>query len=335
MVKNEVDIAADDKSRLWLAQTSVAVSVVLFGLKYWAYYVTHSQVILSDALETIVNILASMIALWVIHWASQPADKEHPYGHGKAELLSAYFEGGLVFSAAVFIFIQAALSFSRPTELESLGVGLYITAGAGLINGVLGWVLVARGKKLRSSALVASGYHVLSDLITSIGVLLGVSIVMVTGLTVIDSLFAVLVALYLAYTGFRVMRSAIGGLLDKVDTEALQQLHKVINTQKHEGIIHVHHVRMMTSGDYNHLDAHVVVPEHWDVQKAHQATAEYEDHIFASLKRKGEAHFHIDPCERKYCESCSYKNCPVRQDEFLGYREITLEEMLSPEKHSN
>lgn len=271
MAQPDMEVNSNNSSRMLLAQTTFAVSVVLFALKYWAYYLTKSQVVLSDALETIVNILASIIALWVVRWASQPADEEHPYGHGKAELLSATFEGSLIFSAAVFIFIQAVMSFFRPSELTSLGIGLYITTGAALINGLLGWILIARGKSMRSSALVASGHHLLSDLVTSIGALIGLAGVALTGIVMIDSIAAAIVALYLLYTGFRLMRKAIDGLLDKKDSEALQKFHEIINQKRGEGIIQIHHVRMMISGGYFHIDAHVVVPEYWDIKTAHNS----------------------------------------------------------------
>lgn len=327
-----MELNSSDSSRILLAQTTFAVSVVLFALKYWAYYLTNSQVVLSDALETIVNILAAVIALWVVRWAAQPADEDHPYGHGKAELLSAMFEGSLIFSAAVFIFIQAVVSFFKPPELTSLGVGLYITTGAAVINGVLGWVLIVQGKNMRSSALEASGHHLLSDVITSAGAVLGLAGVAFTGYALFDSLAAAIVSLYLLYTGFRLMRSSIGGLMDKKDPEALQKFNTIINQQRREGIIQIHHVRMLISGGYFHVDAHVVIPEYWDVKKAHQATQKYEKEVFHYFKVKGEAHFHIDPCEQNYCEQCADKNCPIRLKPFKNYRNISIEEMMDAEE---
>lgn len=332
MASTDLEINSDNSSRVLLAQTTVAVSVVLFGLKYWAYYLTNSQVVLSDALETIVNIFSSATALWVVRWAAQPADEDHPYGHGKAELLSAIFEGSLVFSAAIFIFIQAFMSFFKPPELTSLGLGLYITVGVAVMNGILGWILIVRGKRLRSPALVASGYHLFSDLLTSIGAVLGLGLVVLTGVSSFDSLSAALVAVYLMFTGARVIRSAIGGLLDKKDPAALMHFNKIINQQRREGIIQIHHVRMMVSGDYFHIDAHVVVPEYWDIKKAHQVTQKYEKEVLEKMNVRGETHFHIDPCEKNYCEQCSDLNCPIRLKPFVSYRDISVEEMMNTEE---
>jgi cation diffusion facilitator family transporter len=323
---------SDNKSRILLAQTSLAMSVVLFSLKYWAYYLTNSQVILSDTLETTVNILAAIVALWVVRWAAQPADEDHPYGHGKAEFLSAIFEGGLVSAAAAFILIQAGISIFKPAELSSLGIGLYITVGAALINGLMGWLLIVRGRQMRSAALKASGVHLLSDLVTSIGSLIALGLVMITGMVIFDSIAAIIVGLYLLYSGIRVMKSSIGGLLDKTDPQALVRFNEIINTKRPDGIIQIHHARMIISGHYYHIDAHVVVPEFWDIKKAHAATLKYEKMVFQMFNAKGELHFHVDPCEQKYCAQCPVQECPIRLEPFESLRAISVEEMLAEEE---
>ncbi|MCB9073278.1 MAG: cation transporter [Bdellovibrionaceae bacterium] len=332
MAQGHMDVNSNEKSRILLAQTSFALSVVLFGLKYWAYYLTMSHAVLSDALETIVNILASIVALWVVRWSARPADEQHPYGHGKAELLSATFEGGLVSAAAVFILIESFLSFFKPHHLDDLGLGLYITFGAAILNGLMGWILIVRGKHLHSSALVASGVHLLSDLVTSLGSILGLSLVMFTRLVIFDTIAAAAVGLYLLYTGFKVMKGAIGGLLDKTDAEAIKRFNQIINTQRADGIIQIHHVRMIISGAYYHIDAHVVVPEYWDVKETHAITIKYEHELLNSYGAQGELHFHVDPCEQNYCHQCSVHDCPIRLKPFEKLRIISVEEMLDKDE---
>lgn len=323
---------ASRKNRIFLAQSSFALSIVLLVIKFWAYKITSSQSVLSDAMETVVNVVASALALWVIYWASKPADKDHPYGHGKAELLSAAFEGGLIFAAAILIVASSVETLIAQRPLEQLGVGLFITAGAAVINGGMGYLLKWRGKQLKSQALQASGDHLISDLITSIGVIFGLFLVIWTGQIWIDSVCAILVAIHLLYVGWGIIKNSLEGLLDTRNTEYLEEFRKIINEYRQKGIIQIHHVRMIMSGDYHHIDAHVVLPEYWDVKRAHDVTVSYEHEVFKRYGHDGELHFHIDPCQKRYCRYCEEPGCPIRQGPFQEYRKITLEEMLAIEE---
>lgn len=204
---------------------------------------TKSEAIRSDALESIINIITAALAIFVIYYAAKPVDTDHPYGHGKVEYFSAAFEGGLISFAAFYIIIEAIRALLGEYELHKLDQGLVIVFAAGLINLLLGLFLIKRGKKNKSTALKASGYHVISDFVTSAGVVTGLIIVHFTGYIWLDAVTAILVGLYLAYTGFKLVRESVGGLLDAEDIELLKELTQVFQKCMIPGIIQLHHVK--------------------------------------------------------------------------------------------
>lgn len=329
MVKKILEFTkGENQSRIFLAQTSLALSVVLFFIKYWSFHITQSQALLSDAMETVVNIVVSGMSLWAIYWAAQPADSGHPYGHGKAEYLSAAFEGGLIFAAALFILGASLQSFFEPKPLSHLDMGMAISMAAATINGLLGWLLIYRGRQLNSAAIIASGHHLISDLITTVGVLVGLGLVLATNLVWIDGLLAMGVAVHLLWTGFKLVRGALGGLLDATNREFIERFHQIINDHRPVWAIQIHHVRMIISGDYHHIDAHIVMPEYWDIKTTHDNILEYEKQVFEKYGTTGEIHFHVDPCQRLYCKNCGDLKCLIRKDDFQAPRKISVKEML-------
>src|SRR5437867_2176636 len=213
----EVLIAEDSRVRLRAGLISLAVSVVLLGAKYQAYLLTGSTAILSDALESIVNVVAAVFALGGLIFAGRPADRNHPYGHGKIEFFSAAFEGGLIAFASVVIVYQAARILIAGAEVRQIGAGVVIVLATGMVNLILGWYLVRTGRRYQSLTLVADGKHVIADFWTSAGVVVGLLLVNLTGLAWLDPVVALLVALSLMWTGFRLVRHAAGGLLDEED----------------------------------------------------------------------------------------------------------------------
>lgn len=316
----------------WGALTAVLVAISLFSIKFVAYHMTGSQALFSEAMESIVNVLASVIALIVIIYASKPADKDHPYGHGKVEYLSAALEGGLIAFAAFMIVVEAIQAIHEAKPLTSLETGVGLLAGTGVINWLTGYFLTVTGRRKGSIALEASGRHLMADFWTTAGVVSGLILVIVTKIYWIDIVLAILVSLHLAKEGYSLIRKAIGGLLDEEETSIIKQIQEVINHNKQPGIIQVHHLRVMRSGRYHHIDAHVVVPEFWTVEEAHDNTNVYERLIFKNYKFSGEVHFHIDPCRRLYCQFCNLKDCPVRQEDFKDFRKMTISELTDKEE---
>jgi len=331
-------LSVEDKKRISAAVLALLVGTVLLGLKFWAYFITNSQAIFSDALESIVNIVAAFLVILVVYIASRPADKTHPYGHGKSEFFSAAFEGGLVTFAALLILFQVGSTLWTGIELAQLGVGIWITFATGVGNLILGLYLVSVGKNSNSPALIASGHHVVSDFYTSAAIVVGLLLVHWTGVLLLDSLLAIMVAVHLLWIGFRIARKSVGGLLDEQDPKSLKELVAAFQNDRAPGIIQLHHVRVIRVGKFHHIDAHVVVPEFWTVDYAHDRVMEFEKRVLSDYSHEGEINFHIDPCRRVYCNACELSGCPVRQSEFEGYMPITLDTTVSPvepdgEKH--
>jgi cation diffusion facilitator family transporter len=307
------------------------VGVLLLAVKYVAYLHTGSAAILSDALESIVNVVAALFALGVLVFAGRPADRNHPYGHGKVEFFSAAFEGGLIAFAAVLIMYEVAQTLVRGAEVQQLGAGLAIVVAAGLVTLLLGVFLVRTGRRASSLTLTADGQHVLSDFWTSLGIVIGLVLVRVTGLAWLDPLVAALVAVNLMRTGVGLVRHAAGGLLDEEDPLLLERLRAILDRRLGGGVIRVHQLRAIRSGRYTHVEAHLVVPEFWSIERAHELSERLGAEVMGELGMEGELVFHTDPCHRVYCAMCDLDDCPVRREPFQGRPGLTLDEAVQPD----
>jgi cation diffusion facilitator family transporter len=327
----QVSVSEDAAIRLRAGLLSLVVSIVLLGAKYQAYRLTLSTAILSDALESIVNVVAAVFALGGLIFAGRPADRNHPYGHGKIEFFSAAFEGGLIAFAAVVIIYQVVLSLLRGVEVRGLDVGVAIILATALVNLALGLYLVRTGRKYASLTLTADGKHVLSDCYTSAGIVVGLLLVRFTGILWLDPVVAGVVAVNLMWTGFRLVRHAAGGLLDEEDPALLSRLLNVLATHVGQGIIRIHHLRAIRAGRFHHVDAHLVVPEFWSVERAHEVAEDLAARVMRDLGIEGELDFHTDPCHRIYCAMCDLDDCPIRGEPFSGRPILTLEEAVQPD----
>ena len=314
------------------AYISLSLSLLLLILKFWAYHVTKSQAVFSDAMESIVNVVSAFLGIVVVIVAARPADQDHPYGHGKVEFFSAAFEGGLIAFAAILICAQAVQALWQGVELHELDFGILMILAAGVANLILGLYLLWVSKKHKSITLHASSQHVISDFWTSLAVVAGLIVVKFTKLSWLDPLVALIMGVNLAWTGFMLVRRSIGGLLDAEDKEILKNLLVIIEKHRPEGIIQVHHCRVMRSGNYHHIDAHVVIPEFWNIAEAHDQTYLFEEELMKDYPYGGELHLHADPCRRAYCQACEVKECPVRKEQFITRRQLSIEELTNPEE---
>jgi cation diffusion facilitator family transporter len=325
------ELGPGQRLRLRAGVVSFVVAVLLLAVKYQAYRMTGSAAVLSDALESIVNVVAALFGLGSLVFAGRPADRNHPYGHGKIEFFSAAFEGGLIAFAALLILYEAGLAFWYGSELRNLDAGLALVLATGVVNLLLGLFLVKAGRRHDSLILVADGKHVLSDWWTSAGIGVGLLLVKLTGLAWLDPLVAALVALQLMRTGFRLVRHAAGGLLDEEDSELLERLLAVLRPRLGSGFIRIHQLRAIRTGRYRHVDAHLVVPEFWSVERAHEFSDQLAAAVMRQLGVEGEIDFHADPCRRAYCATCDLEPCSVRGTPFHGHRPLTLEEAVRPD----
>ena len=317
---------AEQKTRIRIAILSITAGLGVLGLKYLSYVLSGSVALKSDAIESIVNVVAAVFALGAVIFAGKPADKEHPYGHGKIEHFSAAFEGGLISLAAVFILLEAGKGLLYGVELKDLGRGLLVNLTAGGLNGLLGWFLLHQGRKTRSKALEADGHHILSDFWTTVGIASGLVAVKLTGLQWLDPVMAMVVGLLLARTGFRLVKESSQALLDMEDPDTLERVVGAMNTVRTWDIIAVHEMRTFRSGRFTHVDAHLVVPEYYPVRQAHDLCEDFGRRTLAAAGIEGEVHTHVDPCGRLYCERCPAEGCAIRVAPKSAEAAFTLED---------
>lgn len=316
----------EQTKRIRIAILSIAAGTCVLGLKYLSYVLSGSVALKSDAIESVVNIVAAIFALGAVIFSGRPADKEHPYGHGKIEHFSAAFEGGLISLAAVFILIEATKGFLYGVELKDLGRGLAVNLLAGALNGLLGWFLVVQGKKMRSRALEADGHHILSDFWTTVGIATGLLAVKLTGIHWLDPLMAMVVGLLLARTGFRLVKESSQALLDMEDPAMLEKVLTAMNRVRTWDILALHEMRTFRSGRYTHVDVHIVVPEFYPVRQAHDLCERFGETVLKEGGIEGEVHTHVDPCCRLYCDRCPAEDCAIRKVPRTLDATFTLEE---------
>ncbi len=319
-----------NQERKFASMLSLVIGFSLLLFKFYAYHITNSQSIFSDALEGIVNVIAAIITVVVIIVAARPADDDHPYGHGKIESMASTFEGGAILLAGILIVIQAVQVFIHGAQLEQINSGLVIVAGAGIVNGLLGGFIFLRGKKHHSEALKSGGLHLMSDTLTSVGVLVGLFLVKYTGLTWIDPLAAIIFGFVLAYTGGHILYRSGNILIDAYDIETLKIITELFEKHYHPGVIQIHFTRVIRSGNYHHIDCHMVLPEFWTILESHEFSEKFENAVILDYPVDGELHVHHDPCRMAFCKSCELLDCPIRKEPFKHRNKLTFEEVRAP-----
>lgn len=297
---------------------ALAVGFILMAVKFTAWYITGSNAVLTDALESIVNIVAGAFALYSLVQAARPRDANHPYGHGKIEYFAAGVEGGLVTLAGLGMAIKSAMAFGQPVELQDTMSGLGLVAASVAGNGIVGWVLIRQGRRTRSLVLEAEGRHLLSDVITSVGTVAGLGLVMLTGQVWLDSVVAFVMSLVILIMGFRVMRRAVGNLMDEADEGLLIQITATLETnrQHHPQWVDVHHLRVQQFGEGLHIDCHLTLPWYYDLHQTRHEIRALEHLLNAEMPARVEASIRADPCVPQACAFCPLDECPHRQAPF-------------------
>jgi cation diffusion facilitator family transporter len=313
----------------WVA----AISVILLVVKFIAYYLTQSVAVLTDAMESIVNVAAGFIGLYSLYIAAKPRDVNHPYGHGKAEFLSAAVEGTLILSAGAIIIYKAVQHLIFPVAITSIDQGIFLVGATAVINLATGLVGVRFGKRNQSLALIASGRHLISDSYSTFGIIVGLLLILFTKLVWIDSVVAILFGLFIIYTGYQILRRSIAGIMDEADDELLTRMIQLLNLNRRENWVDLHNLRVIKFGSVLHVDCHLTVPWYLNVQEAH---AEIE--ALATLIRKEfgellELFVHSDGCLYVQCPICIKSNCPVCHHPLEKRIEWTLENILKDKKH--
>lgn len=297
---------------------------VLLG-KFAVYRLTGSAAVYSDALESVVNVAAAALLLYSMAVAARPADRDHPYGHGKVEFFSAGVEGTLIAIAATLILFEAARDLWRGPELQRLDLGLVLIAALAGVNAALGGYLIRVGRRTASLALVADGKHLLTDVVTSAGVVLGLLAVRLTGFGILDPLVAIAVALHIMRTGWVLAREAVSGLMDEADVATLDRIAGVIEDRRAPWWIDVHSLRAWRSGSASHVDLHLAVPRYFDAERLHRIGDELSGVVGQAIAGMTDAIVHFDPCRARQCPGCSVEDCPVRSKPFEAREPVTLE----------
>ena len=306
------------KARILAISLSFLIGTALMAAKFYAYRLTHSSAIFSDALESIINVVASAFALGSILFAARPPDESHPYGHGKIEYFSAGFEGSLIILAALGIFWSGLSHIISPMHLPNLDDGLLILFGAGMINLVLGVWLLRAGRRTSSPAIVADGKHVLTDVYTSVGVLLGLLLVRMTGWCWLDGVIACLVGVSILVTGGKLILQAFAGLMDTAEPEILEEISVLLAKHRKDIWIDIHQLRAWRSGGSVLIDLHMILPRDFTLKEAHREAEELEQIVVSYFKGRASVLVHMDPCVDPECPICARHLCELRSEGFKG-----------------
>jgi cation diffusion facilitator family transporter len=328
VVKNE----SSNNVRLqrWIA---IASSVLLIA-KFIAYYLTNSVSVLTDALESIVNVIAGFIGLYSLYVAAKPKDIDHPYGHGKAEFISAAVEGTLVLTAGILIIYNAIQNLIYPVEIRELDLGIYLVASTAIINWILGAIALRQGKKNNSLALQASGKHLQTDTYSTAAIIAGLILISLTRQIWIDGVIAICFGVFIIYTGYKIVRTSLAGIMDEADMELLEKMVDVTEKNRKENWIDIHNLRVIKYGNVLHVDCHLTVPWYLNVNQAHVEIDELSKLIRTNFGETLELFVHSDGCLYFQCHICIKHDCPVRQHSFKERVDWTLDNALQNEKHS-
>lgn len=323
--------SAQQNFRLQLMVT--IVGAILFIVKIIAWQLTLSVSILTDALESTVNVVAGLISLYSLYIAAKPRDEDHPYGHGKVEFVSAAVEGSLISIAGLMIIYKSIITLSGHGSLEKLDSGIILVLITAAANYALGVTCVKAGKKRHSLALIASGKHLQTDTYSTLGIVAGLVLIYFTGWDILDPIIAMIFALFIMYTGYTIIRSSIEGIMDKADMDLLKQLVVFLNEHRRDNWIDLHNVRIIKFGSVLHLDAHLTVPWYLNVHQAHDEVDELSKLIRKEFGESLELFIHTDGCLDFSCNICSKADCTVRKHPFREKVEWTVENIISNQKH--
>jgi len=328
-------LAETNKSKIKIMQVTLLFSILIMIIKFSAYYYTHSVAILSDALESIINIVAGGFALFSVYYAAKPKDEDHPYGHGKIENLSAGFEGGLIFIAGISILLQSIDNFLHPVAITELNIGLVLSVLAGSCNFFMGYFLTVRGKKYNSLTMEADGKHLISDAVSSAGLVIGLVLIMIFKYQWLDGVIASIFGVYIIWTGFKLIREAVYNLLDKTDIARLEELSVILQENRRPKWIDMHNLRILKYGHHLHIDAHITLPWYDSLEDSHNEMKEVERIVKEKLGDTVEFFLHPDPCLPNSCTICNLVNCKERKKDFVHTINWNLENLIPNQKHSS
>ncbi|QIG90089.1 cation transporter [Chryseobacterium sp. POL2] len=315
-------------------QRNVAIAgIVLFIAKLIAWRLTNSDAVFSDAMESIVNIIAAFMGLYSLYVAAKPKDEDHPYGHGKVEFITSGVEGTLIIFAGIVIIVQAVNSLLSQNVPSKLDWGMAIVAATAVINYVMGYISLQKGLKEKSLVLQSSGKHLMSDTITTGGVVISLIIVYITKLFWLDAVVAILFGSYIIVVGYKIVRKSLSGIMDEQDLDLVEKIAKILENNREIDWIDIHNMKIQQFGANLHIDAHITLPYYYSLREAHQEMEKVIILLAKNSNRQVEFNFHMDDCKPKSCEICQIQNCPVREFPFLKRIEWTSQAITQADKH--
>lgn len=321
------------RHNLKLQKGIAIISILLFFIKIFAWYITNSVAILTDALESIVNVVAGLIGVYSLYLSSKPKDIDHPYGHGKVEFISAAIEGTLISIAGLFIIYKGIENLNTPHPILQLDYGIILVSFTAIINYVTGSYCLRVGQKNNSLALIASARHLRADTYTTAGIVAGLALLYFTKIPWIDSAVAILFAVIILITGYRVIRSSIAGIMDEADLYLLGKVVEMLNDNRSKNWMDLHNLRIIKYGPTLHLDCHLTVPWYFNVMEAHNEIDKLSGLVRKNYGESVELFVHSDGCLNFSCPICDKSDCPVRQHEFVKKITWTMKNISNNVKH--
>lgn len=323
-----------NKDKIGFQRWIAAFGIILFIGKIIAWKLTNSDAVFSDAMESIVNVISAFMGLYSLHLAAKPKDEDHPYGHGKVEFVTSGIEGALIAIAGIMIIYEGVHSLIVGKTLDKLDWGIAIIAATAVVNYLLGYISIKRGKAESSLVLISSGKHLQSDTITTLGVVMSLIVVYFTKIYWLDSVVALIFGAYIIFVGYKIVRKSLSGIMDEQDPEILNQIVQILESNRKTEWIDVHNMKIQQFGSSLHIDAHITLPWYYSLREAHKEMENVILLLAKNVKRNIEFNFHMDDCRTVSCPVCQIKDCPVRERDFVKRVEWTPENVTLEIKHT-
>ncbi len=312
---------------------TLAIGVILTLIKYFAWYITNSNAILSDAFESILNLGTGGFALYSLYLSQLPKDRNHPYGHGKIEFLAAGIAGGVILITGLFIIGKAFYNFFEPNEIFRLNTGIYLTIFSGSIHLIIGLILLRRGKMHNNLVLESEAKHLLSDGLSSVALIIGLVLILITGYFWLDQVVAIGLGIFIIYSGFGLLRKAIAGIMDEADLNLIEEIISRLNNSRHSEWIDLHNFRVIKYGTKLHIDCHLTIPWYYNQIEGHNVISDFENAVDRYCGDSVELFIHVDPCEPpEMCRFCSVENCEYRNHPMEKIIDWNVENVITNKK---
>jgi cation diffusion facilitator family transporter len=303
--------------------------------KFYAYYATGSTAVLTDALESIINVVAAAFAYYSVYLASLPRDLNHPYGHGKIEFFASGLEGVLILLAAAYIFLHASQHLIAKPTLTSMDLGLSVSLISAILNGLMGFYLVRAGKSSHSPALVADGKHLTLDAYNGVLIVAAIALTLFTDWIWVDGVASILFALLMCWQGIRLIREAVAALMDETNPAVFNKVIDWIMQHQKPTWIDLHNLRIQQYGGDLHIDCHLTLPRYWDLNRVHDEIHDFEVTMAEVFPTEIEIFVHVDPCLDACCSHCEILDCAIRSQAFTNKIEWNAKNMALNQKHFN